>query len=52
MLHAEAEPAVEAKVKLTVVYQNNTYGTGLLDAMTKGLTLNQLVEIDDVNRLV
>jgi len=30
------------KVKLTIVYQNNTYGTGLLDAMTKGLTLNTL----------
>ena len=32
-------PAV-TKVKLTIVYQNNTYGSGLLDAMTKTLLLN------------
>ncbi|CAN5677181.1 hypothetical protein BH09MYX1_BH09MYX1_35680 [soil metagenome] len=32
-------PAI-TKIKVSVVYQNNTYGQGLLDAMTKGLLLN------------
>ena len=37
------------KVKLTIVYQDNTYGAGLKDAVTKVLTLNGLPVGDPQN---
>ncbi len=44
----KADNAVKA-VKLDVVYQNNAYGTGLLDAVSKGLTINGLPLTDPGN---
>ncbi len=37
------------KLKLAIVYQNNTYGTGLFGAMTSGLMLNGALVSDSSN---
>jgi branched-chain amino acid transport system substrate-binding protein len=37
------------KVKVEVVYQNNTYGQGLLTAMSNGLTINGALVTDTAN---
>ncbi len=45
----KADNPTVTKIKLTVVYQNNTYGQGLLAAMTNGLNLNGFPVADASN---